>query len=57
MIAEKREPVHILSIAVRGIEDMDDNQMAVTFGNFCKQNRDALFEHRIRRITFAALKK
>lgn len=49
--------MHILSIAVRGIEDMDDNQMAFMFGAFCKQNRDDLFKHRIRRITFAALKK
>lgn len=49
--------MHILSIAVRGTEDMDDNQMASTFGSFCKQHRDELFNHRIRRITFAALKK
>lgn len=54
---EPGEPVHILSIAVRGTEDMDDNQMAQCFGSFCKLNRDELFKHRIRRITFAALKK
>lgn len=53
----KTEPVHILSIAVRGIEDMDDNQMAAAFGAYCKLHRDRLFAHRIRRITFAALKK
>ncbi|KAG4075355.1 hypothetical protein HA402_003146 [Bradysia odoriphaga] len=51
------EPVHILSVAVRGTEDMDDNQMAQCFGSFCKLNREEFFKHRVRRITFAALKK
>lgn len=51
------EPFHILSIAVRGTEDMDDNQMAHIFGSFCKQNKENLLNHRVRRITFAALKK
>lgn len=36
---------------------MDDNQMAYTFGSFCKQHREELYTHRVRRITFAALKK
>lgn len=54
---EPGEPVHILSIAVRGTEDMDDNQMAYLFGTFCKTNIAMLTHHRIRRITFAALKK
>ena len=54
---EPGEPVHILSIAVRGTEDMDDNQMAHIFGSFCKQHREELYQHRIRRLTFAALKK
>lgn len=57
MSLEPGEPVHILSIAVRGTEDMDDNQMAYTFGSFCSKHREELFNHRIRRITFAALKK
>lgn len=57
ILSEPGEPVHILSIAVRGIEDMDDNQMAHLFGSFCKQFREDLYNHRIRRITFAALKK
>lgn len=56
-VSEPGEPVHILSIAVRGTEDMDDNQMAQCFGSFCKINREELFKHRVRRITFAALKK
>lgn len=49
--------MHILSIAVRGTEDMDDNQMADAFGEFCKAHRKDLEEHLIRRITFAALKR
>ncbi len=55
--SEPGEPVHILSIAVRGTEDMDDNQMAQCFGSFCKLNREEFAKHRVRRITFAALKK
>lgn len=57
LFSEPGEPVHILSIAVRGTEDLDDNQMAYLFGTFCKTNREMLTHHRIRRITFAALKK
>uniref|UniRef100_W4VRL7 Putative acetyl-coa carboxylase n=1 Tax=Corethrella appendiculata TaxID=1370023 RepID=W4VRL7_9DIPT len=51
------EQIHILSIAVRDMGDMDDLQMEQTFGTFCKQHRDELFSRRVRRITFASLKK
>ncbi|XP_049317448.1 acetyl-CoA carboxylase [Bactrocera dorsalis] len=55
--AKSTEPIHIISVAVRDNGDMDDLQMAHIFGNFCKEHRDELFQRRIRRITFAALKK
>lgn len=55
--AKSTEPIHIISVAVRDNGDMDDLQMAHIFGNFCKLHRDELFQRRIRRITFAALKK
>lgn len=31
--------------------------MTTIFGTFCKQNKENLYTHRVRRITFAALKK
>lgn len=55
--AKCTEPIHIISVAVRETGEMDDVQMAEIFGNYCKQHRDELFQRRIRRITFAALKK
>ncbi|KAM7345539.1 acetyl-CoA carboxylase isoform 1-T1 [Cochliomyia hominivorax] len=51
------EPIHIISVAVRETGEMDDVQMAQIFGNYCKEHREELFQRRIRRITFAALKK
>ncbi|XP_055920497.1 acetyl-CoA carboxylase isoform X2 [Eupeodes corollae] len=55
--ATSTEPIHILSVAVREIGDMDDVQMASAFGTFCKLHREELFQRRVRRITFACLKK
>ncbi|XP_065368602.1 acetyl-CoA carboxylase isoform X2 [Calliphora vicina] len=55
--AKSTEPIHIISVAVRETGEMDDVQMAQIFGSYCKQHRDELFQRRIRRITFAALKK
>lgn len=52
-----QEAMHIFSVAVRDLGDMDDIQMAYMFGAFCKQHRDELIGRRVRRITFAALKK
>uniref|UniRef100_T1GP39 Uncharacterized protein n=1 Tax=Megaselia scalaris TaxID=36166 RepID=T1GP39_MEGSC len=51
------EPVHILNIALRDTADMDDMQLSNIFGTFCKIHREDLHQRRIRRITFAALKK
>ncbi|KAL9700297.1 hypothetical protein quinque_003738 [Culex quinquefasciatus] len=51
------EAIHILSIAVRDMGDMDDLQMEAVFGAFCAQHREELLSRRVRRITFAALKK
>lgn len=51
------EAIHILSIAVRDMGDMDDLQMEHVFGSFCAQHREELLTRRVRRITFAALKK
>lgn len=50
-------PMHILSVAIRDFGDMDDHQLATLLGSFCKQHREELFSRRVRRITFAALKK
>ncbi|XP_015039536.2 acetyl-CoA carboxylase isoform X1 [Drosophila pseudoobscura] len=55
--AKSTEPIHIVSVAVRETGDMDDLQMAQIFGNYCKEHNEELFQRRIRRITFAALKK
>lgn len=55
--AKSTEPIHIISVAVRETGDMDDVQMAQIFGNYCKTHREELLQRRIRRITFAALKK
>lgn len=55
--AKSTEPIHIISVAVRETGDMDDVQMAHIFGSYCKDHRDELLQRRIRRITFAALKK
>jgi acetyl-CoA carboxylase / biotin carboxylase 1 len=52
-----REPIHILSIAVRDMGDLDDIQMANIFSAYCLHHRDELMTRRVRRITFAALKK
>lgn len=52
-----REPIHILSIAVRDLGDLDDIQMANLFGSYCALHREELLTRRVRRITFAALKK
>lgn len=49
--------MHILSVAIRDFGDMDDHQLATLLGSFCKQHRDELLSRRVRRITFAALKK
>lgn len=51
------EPIHILSVAIRETGDMDDAQMASQFQLYCSQHREELFNRRVRRITFAALKK
>lgn len=50
-------PIHILSVAIRDFGDMDDYQLATLLGSFCKQHREELLSRRVRRITFAALKK
>ncbi|XP_008215451.1 acetyl-CoA carboxylase isoform X2 [Nasonia vitripennis] len=55
--AQKSEPVHILSIAVREESNHDDATMARLFGEWCASNRDELTDRGIRRVTFAALKK
>jgi acetyl-CoA carboxylase/biotin carboxylase 1 len=46
-----------MSIAVKDMGDKDDIQLEQIFGNFCKQHRDELLARRVRRITFASLKK
>lgn len=55
--AKSTEPIHIVSIAVRETGEMDDITMAQAFGQFCQLHREILVEKRIRRITFASLKK
>jgi acetyl-CoA carboxylase / biotin carboxylase 1 len=55
--AVSSEPIHILSIAVRDMGDLDDIQMANLFGTYCAHHREELLTRRVRRITFAALKK
>lgn len=55
--ATSTEPIHILSVAVRETGEMDDAQMAAQFQFYCSHHREELFNRRIRRITFAALKK
>lgn len=55
--AKSTEPIHIVSIAVRETGEMDDVQMSQVFGTFCKLHRDELRQRRVRRITFAALKR
>lgn len=47
----------MLSVAVRDTGDMDDIQMSNVFLSFATQHREELFSRRVRRITFAALKK
>ncbi|XP_053683269.1 acetyl-CoA carboxylase isoform X3 [Sabethes cyaneus] len=54
---QSTEAIHILSIALRDMGDMDDLQMEQVFGSFCDQHREELISRRVRRITFAALKK
>jgi acetyl-CoA carboxylase / biotin carboxylase 1 len=56
-VAVSSEPIHILSIAVRDMGDLDDIQMANLFGTYCAHHREELLTRRVRRITFAALKK
>ncbi|XP_030553913.1 acetyl-CoA carboxylase isoform X2 [Drosophila novamexicana] len=55
--AKSTEPIHIISVAVRETGEMDDVQMSQIFGNYCMEHNEELFQRRIRRITFAALKK
>lgn len=57
MVNNSPEPIHILSVAVRDLGDLDDIQMASLFGTFCAHHREELLSRRVRRITFAALKK
>lgn len=57
MVNRSPEPIHILSVAVRDLGDLDDLQMANLFGTFCAHHREELMTRRVRRITFAALKK
>lgn len=54
---QSMEPIHILSVAVKGLGDMDDLQMSEMFGGFMTLHREELLSRRVRRITFAALKK
>lgn len=51
------EPIHILSVAIRGTDDTSDAQLAAQFQFYCSQHREELFNRRVRRITFAALNK
>ncbi|XP_059611586.1 acetyl-CoA carboxylase [Phlebotomus argentipes] len=55
--AQSMEPIHILSVAIKGLGDMDDLQMSDMFGGFMSLHREELLTRRVRRITFAALKK
>jgi acetyl-CoA carboxylase/biotin carboxylase 1 len=57
LTASSNEPIHILNIAIRGVEELDDSQMSKLFQNFCYQNKVELLNRRVRRITFASLKK
>lgn len=52
-----REPIHILSIALRECGDFDDLQMSTLFSDFCEKHRKELESRKVRRITFLALKK
>lgn len=54
---KSRTPMHILSVAIRDVGEMDDHQLASLFGSFCVLHREELLNRRVRRITFAALKK
>lgn len=53
----RKEPMHIVSIAIRGLGEMDDIQLSNLFGSYCQLHREELMTRKIRRVTFAALKK
>lgn len=49
--------MHILSVALRDVGDLDDMQMSRLFAEFCEKHKEELEERKVRRITFAALKR
>ncbi|XP_026475191.1 acetyl-CoA carboxylase isoform X2 [Ctenocephalides felis] len=56
-LPEPKEPMHILSVALRDVGDLDDMQMSRLFAEFCEKHKEELEERKVRRITFAALKR
>lgn len=49
------EAIHIINVAIRYTEEVDDNYLSEKFSAFCASKRPLLIERGIRRITFVVL--
>jgi len=49
------EAIHIINVAIRYTEEVDDNYLSDKFSAFCASKRPLLIERGIRRITFVVL--
>lgn len=49
------EAIHIMNVAIRYTEEVEDNELSDTFAAFCNAKRAVLVERGIRRITFVVL--
>nr|XP_033810269.1 acetyl-CoA carboxylase 2 isoform X2 [Geotrypetes seraphini] len=46
------EPIHILNVAIKSADHLEDEQLVVEFGAFSQSKKTILVDHGLRRITF-----
>ena len=51
-LSDVDEPIHIINVAIKFDEMLEDNVLSTMFQNFCKSKREKMNERGIRRITF-----
>lgn len=50
-----KEPVHILNVAIKRENEVDDNVLSEKFAQFCIKHRETFLERGIRRVTIVVL--
>ena len=53
--SQAKEPVHILNVAIKMENEVEDNALSERFTEFCAKHRDTFLERGIRRVTIVVL--